>query len=155
MTARGSSSTESPRAGFGAQSPWIDPPTAARARPWKDDGFPAGFRFAELAALALPSIAGSTGACSRGKGRGDGSLVHRKRAEARPSGQHPYHSLGRRLENAGRSPHGPWLLGTMGFEGMPALAGRRAGGALEFAPKSGMRERYQASSYKSDRIKEP
>ena len=50
------------------------------------DGFPAGFRYAELAVLAL--------------------RVHRKRAGARPSGQHPSHSLGRWLENASRSPHG-------------------------------------------------
>jgi hypothetical protein len=73
----------------------------------KGGGFPAGFRVAELAALALPSIAGSTGACSRGQGRGDRSLVHRKRAKARPSGQPPSHSLGLRLETAARSPHGP------------------------------------------------
>ena len=56
----------------------------------RGDGFPAGFRFAELAALAL--------------------RVHRKRADARPSGQHPSHSLGLRLETATRSPHGPLTL---------------------------------------------
>jgi len=55
--------------------------------PGKGAGFPAGFRSAERALLAL--------------------RVHKERARARPPGPHPSHPLGLRLENAWRSPHNP------------------------------------------------
>ena len=62
-------------------------PQQVALRHGKGGGFPAGFRYAERAQLA--------------------HRVHRKRAGARPPGQHLFHTIGLRLENASRSPHNP------------------------------------------------